>query len=197
MQKMRAVMLIIAIAAILTTGGAFAQEVPEEPEAPQAPEAAETAETPQAPEEPEAQEAPEAPEAEEAPAEPAAPPSLTFETSVDFEPVKRITLDGRAGDIELRSVEFTVSAAKGGMLGTSDADLKATISVLLECATQAEKKAKLDLTVQFLDAEDNVIDRVDNGISLKSGSKTIETKLTTLKYVVPLIKSVKISAVAK
>jgi hypothetical protein len=184
-------MLITLISMTLMTGGAFAQEVPEEPEAPQVPEAPDT------PDAAEASQTPEAPEAPEAPEKPAAQPSLTFETSVGFEPVKKIALDGRAGDIELRGVEFTVSAAKGGVLGTSDADLKATIGVLLECATEAEKKAKFDLTVQFLDAEGNVIDRVDNSIGLKSGSKTFETKQTTLKYVVPLIKTVKISAVAK
>lgn len=188
MRKQRFHILSMVVASILAAGGAIAQEAPEEPEAPQAPETPEAAEAPEAPEEA---------DAPDAPAEPAAAPSLTFETSVSFEPVKKIALDGRAGDIELRSVEFTVSAAKGGMLGTSDADLKATISVMLEFATEAEKKAKLDLTVHFIDAEGNVIDRVDNRIGLKSGSKTIETKLTTLKYIVPLIKSAKISAVAK
>jgi hypothetical protein len=172
----------VVVAAMMVSAGAFPQDVPEEPDTPEAQVA------------PEASEEAEAPEAPEAPAD---PPSLTFETSVDFEPVKRITVEGRAGDIELLGVEFTVSAAKGGMLGTSDADLKATIGVLLECATEAEKKAKLDLTVQFLDADGSVIDRVDNSIGLKSGKKTFETKLTTLKYVVPLIKSAKISAVAK
>lgn len=35
-----------------------------------------------------------------------------FETSVDFEPVKKISLDERGGDVELRGVEFTISAAK-------------------------------------------------------------------------------------
>jgi hypothetical protein len=174
--------LAVVVAAMMVAAGAFPQDVPEEPEAPEAQVA------------PEASEEAEAPEAPEAPAD---PPSLTFATSVDFEPVKRIAVEGRAGDIELLGVEFTVSAAKGGMLGTSDADLKATIGVLLECATEAEKKAKLDLTVQFLDADGSVIDRVDNSIGLKSGKKTFETKLTTLKYVVPLIKSAKISAVAK
>jgi len=172
----------VVVAAMMVAAGAFPQDVPEEPDAPEAQVAPEASEETEAPEAPEAQ---------------ADPPSLTFATSVDFEPVKRIAVEGRAGDIELLGVEFTVSAAKGGMLGTSDADLKATIGVLLECATEAEKKAKLDLTVQFLDADGSVIDRVDNSIGLKSGKKTFETKLTTLKYVVPLIKSAKISAVAK
>jgi hypothetical protein len=188
MQERRCVTLIAIFASILMAGGAFGQEVPDEPEVPQAPEA---------PSEPETPETPEAPEASEAVEAPAAPPSLTFETSVDFEPVKKIALEGRAGEIDLLAVEFTVSAAKGGVLGTSDADLKATVVVLLDCATEAAKKAKLNLTVSFLDAEGNVIDRVDNGISLKSGTKTVETKHTTLKYVVPLIKTAKITAVAK
>jgi len=194
MRKQRIPSLIVIIAAILMAVGAFAQEVPDEPETPETPATADATEAPAEPAEPEAEEAPEAQEATE---KPEATPSLTYETSIDFEPVKKIALDGRAGDIELRSVEITVTAAKGGMLGTSDADLKANISVLLECATQAEKKAKLDLTVHLLDSEGNVIDRFGDGIGLKSGSRTIETKHTTLKYVVPLIKSVKISAVAK
>ena len=184
MQKTQVVMVIAVLAAMIVSAGAFAQEVPEEPGAPEAPAAAAEAQAP------EAEEAPEAPEA------PTAAPSLTFETSVDFEPMKRITLEGRAGDIALLGVEFTVSAAKGGMLGTSDADLKAVIGVMLECATEAEKKAKLNLTVQFLDADGAVIDRVDNSIGLKAGQKTFETKLTTLKYVVPLITSAKTTAVA-
>jgi hypothetical protein len=185
MKKRQVVMLGAIVAAMMVSVGGFAQEVPEEPDAPEAPAA------------PEQVEAPDAAEAPDAPAAPAAPPSLTFEKTVGFEPVKRITLEGQAGDIELRGVEFTVSAAKGGMLGTSDADLKAVIGVMLDCATEADKKAKLDLTVQFLDADGAVIDRVDNSIGLKAGQKTFETKLTTLKYVVPLITRVTITAVAK
>jgi hypothetical protein len=192
MQHRRRFVIMALAAAILTAGGLLAQEVPDEPEAPQAPEAA------QAPEAPEATEAPEAAAAPVAPTEPAAPPpSLAFETSVAFEPVKKISFEGRAGEVELRGVEFTVAAAKGGMLGTSDADLKATISIMLECATSADKKAKLDVTIFFLDGDGNVIDRTGESCGLKAESKIFEIKHTTLKYVVPLIKSVKISAVAK
>ena len=61
----------------------------------------------------------------------------------------------------------------------------------------AEKKAKVDLTVAFLDGDGEIIDRVSDSASLKAGSKTVQLKMTTLKYVVPLIKSAKISAVAK
>jgi hypothetical protein len=188
MKKRQVVTLGAIVAAMMVSVGGFAQDVPEEPDVPEAPAASEQVEAP---------DAAEAPEAPDAPAAPTAPPSLTFETTVGFEPVKRITLEGQAGDIALRGVEFTVSAAKGGMLGTSDADLKAVIGVMLDCATEADKKAKLDLTVQFLDADGAVIDRVDNSIGLKAGQKTFETKLTTLKYVVPLITSATITAVAK
>lgn len=169
------------ILAMLVTVGAGAQEPGETPEAPEAAPAPETAPEP-------------VPAAVPEPTEPA---SLSFETTVDFELVKSIALDGRAGEIEVRGVEFIANSAKGGVFGTSDADIKTNISVMLDCATEAEKKAKFDLTIQFLDAEGALVDRITDSASFKSGSKTLEFKLTTLKYAVPLIKTAKITAVAK
>ena len=52
-----------------------------------------------------------------------------------------------------------------------------------------------DVQLSYRDGE--LIDRVSDSASLKAGSKTVQLKMTTLKYVVPLIKSAKISAVAK
>ena len=174
------VLAAIALAALLSSG-AVAQETTETTENPA------VAPTPEAAADP-------APAAEP---ESTAPAILTFETTVDFVLVKSIALEGRAGEVEFRGVEFTAAATKGGVFGTSDADLKTTVTVMLDCSTTAEKKAKVDLIIQFLDEDGELIDRVTDSASLKTGAKTVEVKHTTLKYVVPRIKTVKISAVAK
>ena len=181
MQTPRISTLFVMILAILVTVGAVAQETDETTEAPETAPASETAPEP-------------TPAAEPEPIEPA---SLSFETSVDFELVKSIVLEGRAGEIEFRGVEFIASSAKGGVFGTSDADIKTNIAVMLDCSTEAEKKAKFDLTIQFLDGEGTLVDRINDSASCKSGSKTLEFKHTTLKYAVPLIKTAKITVVAK
>ena len=104
---------------VLVTTATLAQEVPETPETPEA--------TP-------------APEPTVAP-EPTAAPSLVWETTVDFEFVRKIMLEGRVGEVEIRGVEFTSGSSKGGIFGTSGADLKALITARLDCTTAAEKKA--------------------------------------------------------
>jgi hypothetical protein len=175
MKTPRISILSVMILATLVAFGAVAQEADETTEAPEA-----------------------APTSEAAPEpEPTGPVSLSFETTVDFELVKSIALDGRAGEIEFRGVEFIASSAKGGVFGTSDADIKTNLSVMLDCSTEAEKKAKFDLTIQFLDGEGTLVDRITDSASFKNGSKTLEFKHTTLKYAVPMIKTAKITAVAK
>ena len=180
-KQVTGIVLATILAALLAVG-VVAQETPPEVAAEAEPAAApETSKDPEPDAEPEA----------------AAPVSLTFETTVDFELVKSIALDGQAGEVEFRSVEFTAAASKSGVFASGDADLKGMITVILDCSTTAEKKAKVDLTFQCLDEAGELIDRASDSASLKTGSKTVQVKLTTLKYVVPLIKSVKISAVAK
>ena len=175
-----AVFLIITLAALLGAG-AWAQEVPETPEPPDAPPA---------------EVAPDAPSAEDAPEAPAATPSLVFETTVDFEFVKRTTLDGMAGEVEVRAVEFTSASGKGGLFSPSNPDLVAGIVTRLECSTSAETKQKLDLVIQFLDSDGALIDKVTDGVSFKSGTKTFDVSHKTLKYVVPLIAQARITVSA-
>ena len=190
---------------VLLVAGAWAQEVPESPDPAESPGTPEATDTPEVQEAPDAQEAADAqqtqdaeetPETEETPEAPAAAPSLVFETTVDFEFVKHMTLEGKAGEVEIRGVEFSSASGKGGLLSSGDADLQAGIVTSLVCSTTAEKKQKLDLVFQFLDVEGALIDRVKNGVSLKNGTKTCETSLKTLKYVVPLIAQVRITASA-
>jgi len=181
MTTPRISILSVMFLAAMVSFGAVAQETGESSETPEATPVSETAPEP-------------APDAEPESTEPA---SLSFETTVDFELVKSIALQGRAGEIEFRGVEFIASSAKGGVFGTSDADIKTNLAVMLDCATDADKKAKFDLTIQFLDGEGALVDRITDSTSFKSGSKTLEFKHTTLKYAVPLIKTAKITAVAK
>jgi hypothetical protein len=162
----------------------WAQETPETPDTPETAEAAETPDEVEAPEE------------VEAPAEATEPPSLVFEESVDFEFVKKMALDGQAGEVKIRGVEFASSSGKGGVFSSADPELVAGIVVKLECSTAAEKKQKLDLVYEFLDEDGALIDRVKDGKSFKKGTKTFETNLRTLKYVVPLVAQVRITATA-
>lgn len=178
-----AVFLIITLAALLGAG-AWAQEVPDTPDPPDAPQAAD------------APDAADAPEAEDAPEAPTATQSLVFETTVDFEFVKRTTLDGSAGEVEIRGVEFASASGKGGLFSSSDPDLVAGIVTKLECSTAAETKQKLDVVIQYLDSDGALIDRVKDGVSFKNGTKTFEISRKTLKYVVPLIAQARITVSA-
>jgi len=179
---------IFALATLVATGG-IAQDVPDTPETPESAAASEA--------EPVAETEPEADPESTANEEPAGPAGPLFETTVSFELVKKTTLEGKAGEIEIRGVEFGSKGAKGGVFGSSDADLKATISAQFDCSTTAEKKQKVSFTIQFLDGNGDLIDRASNNGSLKEESKLIDVNLTTLRYVVPLIKQVKITAKSK
>jgi hypothetical protein len=183
----RSTIVCFVALSVFLVAGAWAQEETETPA---------TADSARDPEVGDSTQEPEATQNQEAPEAPAAAPSLVFESTVDFELVKRIALEGRAGEVEIRGVEFGSASGKGGLFSSGDAELQAGIVTKLECATSADKKQKLDVVIQFLDGDGALIDRVTNGVSLKSGSKTFEIGHRTLKYVVPLIAQVRITVSA-
>jgi hypothetical protein len=135
------------------------------------------------------------------PAAAPAPPGTEFATTVDFSLTGPIALSGVVGEVEIRSIEFVRANAKTGMIkgafSSNNDDLKSDITIRLSCATEAVKKWKLDVMVEFLDGEGNVIDRATNSISIKSEAKIFDFKLTTLAWVVPHIKQVKLSISGK
>jgi len=146
------------------------------------------------------EEAEPAAEAEAAPeAETAA--GTDFETTVDFSPLNGVSLDGSAGEIDVRRIEFEVAGAKGGGIkgafSSGDADMNAIITTRLGCATKATTKWKIDILVEFLDADGKVIDRVGNSVSLKNNEKTFDFKHTTLRWAVDHIDKVRITVQAK
>jgi hypothetical protein len=122
---------------------------------------------------------------------------MSFETTVDFVLNERAALEGTAGQVEVRGVEFASSFVKGGVFGSADPELRSQISARLECATLAATKQKLDIVIEFLDGDGELIDRIKDGANLKNESKVLEMKNTTLKWVVPHIKQAKISVRAK
>jgi len=153
-----------------------------------------------------AQEAESSQEAEPAAEAEAAPEAETsagtdFGTTVDFSPLNGVTLDGSAGEIDVRRVEFEVAGAKGGGIkgafSSGDADMNAIITTRLGCATKATTKWKIDILVEFLDADGKVIDRVGNSVSLKNNEKTFDFKHTTLRWAVDHIDKVRITVQAK
>jgi len=183
-MRNRRVFLFVALA-MLVTAGAIAQNIPETPEiAEPAPEVTDAPEPAASPE----------PVAD---TEPAGAASLLFETELDFELVKKNLLAGKVGKIDIKGIEFGSKSSRSGIFGTKDADLKASITAHVECSTTAAKKQKIDFMIQFLDGEGNIIDRALGSGSLKDESKIIEVDHTTLRYVVPQIKKVRISAESK
>jgi hypothetical protein len=120
-----------------------------------------------------------------------------FETTIEFAINEKADLEGAAGEVEMRRVEFASSFAKGGMFGSGDQELSSLIVARLECATAAATKQKIDILIEFLDGEGELIDRAKHSGSLKNETKIMEIKHTTLKWVVPRIEQVRITAEAK
>jgi len=147
-----------------------------------------------------AAEAEPAPEAEDAP-EAEAAPETDFVATVDFSPLNGVDLDGSAGEIDLKGVEFEVAGAKGGGIkgafSSGDADMNAIITTRLRCATKSATKWKIEILVEFLDADGKVIDRTGNRESLKNNEKTFDFKHTTLRWAVDHIAKARISVQAK
>ena len=146
------------------------------------------------------QEAEPAAEAEAAPeAEPSA--GTDFSTTVDFSPLNGVDLDGSAGEIDVRRVEFEIAGAKGGGIkgafSSADADMNAIITTRIRCATKSATKWKINILVEFLDADGKVIDRVGNNVSLKNNEKTFDFKHTTLRWAVDHIAKARITVQAK
>jgi len=121
---------------------------------------------------------------------------LKFEATVDFAFVQRVPLEGTAGEVEIRGVEFVSGKGSGGLMkktfSSDDPDLQAGITTRLECATQAATKWTIKIAVEFLDADGNVIDRARDSVSLKSEAKIISIQHTTLKWAVQHIKKARI-----
>lgn len=125
----------------------------------------------------------------------------SFTTTVDFSPLNGVDLDGSAGGIDVKRVEFEVAGAKGGGIkgafSSGDADMNAIVTTRLRCATKSETKWKIEILVEFLDADGKVIDRVGNSESLKNNEKTFDFKHTTLRWAMDHIAKARITVQAK
>jgi hypothetical protein len=177
--------LVVVLALFLMSGAATAQEAESTEEAEPAVEA-------------------EASEEAEASAEAEAAPESTgneFKTTVKFSPLNQASLDGAAGQIEVRSVEFEVAGAKGGGIAgafsSGDSDMQAIVTTRLGCATEADTKIKFDMLIEFLDADGQVIDRKGAKDSLKNNDKVFNIKHTTLRWAVDHIEQARITVSVK
>lgn len=174
--------VVLVLFMILAWGTASAQEAESGQEAEPAAEADAAAETEEAPE-----------------AEPST--ATKFESTVEFSPLNGMDLDGSVGEVDVKRVEFEVAGAKGGGImgafSSSDADMNAIITTRLRCATKSATKWKIEILVEFLDADEKVIDRVGNKVSLKNNEKTFDFKHTTLRWAVDHIAKARISVQAK
>ena len=128
-----------------------------------------------------------------------AAPGTNFEKTVAFDSLKVLALDGKAGEVDVKSVEFTVANKKSGGfmgIGGSETDFEAVITTRISCATTDTTKWKLGIMVDFLDEDGNVIDRVTNSDSIKNNEKKIDFKHTTLKWALSHIKEARVTVVA-
>ncbi len=149
-------------------------------------------------EEPIAQE--EEPVAQEEETKAAAEPSTHFEKTVEFSHMNLISLGGKVGEVDVKSVEFTVANKKSGSvmgMGGSDSEIEAVITTRLSFATTATTKWKLDMLVEFLDEDGNVIDRVTNSDGIKNNEKKFDFKHTTLRWALSHIKEARVTVAAK
>lgn len=129
-----------------------------------------------------------------------AEPSTNFAATVEFSPLKRVTLKGKAGEVDVKGVEFTVANKKsGGVMGIggSDTEIEAVITTRLSLATTATTKWKLEMMVEFLDEDGEVIDRVANSDSIKKNEKNVDFKHTTLRWALSHIKEARVTVAAK
>ena len=125
----------------------------------------------------------------------------TFQTTVDFGALKEVDLDGKAGEIEVKRVDFEVANAKGGGIkgafSSDDAEMKVVITTNFSCATSADTKQKFDMKVEFLDEDGQMIDRAMNSDSFKNNEKKFSVKHTTLKWALNHIAKARITVEAK
>jgi hypothetical protein len=138
--------------------------------------------------------------AQEADAETDAEPSTHFEKTVEFSHLNVISLDGKVGEVDVKSVEFTVANKKSGSvmgIGGSDSEIEAVITTRLRFVTTATTKWKLDMLVEFLDEDGNVIDRVTNSDGIKNNDKKIDFKHSTLRWALSHIKEARVTVAAK
>lgn len=124
-----------------------------------------------------------------------------FKTTIKFSLLSQLDLDGAAGQISVRSVEFEVAGAKGGGItgafSSDDTDMQAIITTRLGCATKADTKVKFDMLIEFLDKDGQVIDRVASSNSLKNKDKVFNIKHTTLRWAVDHIDQARITVSEK
>lgn len=128
-------------------------------------------------------------------------PSTTFQSTVDFGALKSVDLDGKAGEIEVKGVDFEVANAKGGGIkntfSSDDAEMLVVITTNFSCATSADTKQKFGMKVEFLDKDGQVIDRAMNNDSLKNNDKKFSIKHSTLKWALDHIVKARVTVDAK
>jgi len=127
---------------------------------------------------------------------------LRFETTVPYETGKMLELGAKVGDVDINSVEFSELAATTsvggkiaggfGKLRGSDSTTKVALQVAFECINLTTQDWEVTFTIELLDAEGKLIDRVTRDEDFRKESEIHKIQHEILGYVVPLIAEVKI-----
>ena len=122
---------------------------------------------------------------------------LRFTQKVGFEFDETLEIGKSVGPVLVDSVEFSRGGTGGGfgksVLGKfkgEDNDAHAHILVAFECENPTREEWEIKFTVEFLDAEGEVIDRARMKKELDNEARVLSINHETLSYVIPLIKKV-------
>jgi hypothetical protein len=125
---------------------------------------------------------------------------LTFETTVPYVTGEILTLDAKVGEVEVSRLQVDVlqsATSLGGKLlgglGTArgaDSSTRSVLGLAFDCVNATRQEWEVTFTVELLDAEGQLIDRVSRDQDFEMESDVFEIQHEILSYVLPLIRQV-------
>jgi hypothetical protein len=128
--------------------------------------------------------------------------SLRAERTVDYKPGQAATVNAKVGSVNVLTVEFSERSHVTGGLSTvitggtySETVLNVRAHIVAENPT--DKEWEVNFTIEYLDKDGKLIDRVSKKGSWEGQSKALDIDHPLLSYVFPLIAQVRIKMEAK
>lgn len=129
--------------------------------------------------------------------------SLRFEKTVPYQTGKLISLKAVVGPVSVANVTLSREAGGSvkdtivGRLRGGDSETQATIRSSFDVENPNEDEWVVTFTLDFLDRDGRLIDRVVKSEGFEGEAKTAHIDHSTLAYVVPMIRQVKIRLEAR
>src|SRR4051794_2868530 len=128
--------------------------------------------------------------------------SLRAERTVDYKPGQVATVSAKVGSVNVLTVEFSErSHVTGGLstviTGGTYSETVLTVRAHIVAENPTDKEWEVNFTVEYLDKDGKLIDRVAKKGSWEGESKAVDIDHPLLSYVLPLIAQVRIKMDAK